>query len=276
MPSTRSFRTAPASTLASWSASPTRTRRAEGRTASSRRAIIVRESIEVSSTTTTSYGSRLPRSWRKRVLLGVQPSRRCRVEAFSDSMTATAAWACSPSAGKPRCEVDSLTACTMRAAALPVGAASAMRSGRSPSSLAACTCMRTPRRRATVRGLAGAGAAGDDAGAVADGGRRGGALVGVLVVGEVGGEGLGEDLFVDGGCLGAGLQVGDDLLLLGPVAVEVEEVVVEVEDVVVGQRAGGDGLLPGRLRLWEGQVGGDVRRPWSGRGRRSRTARRGR
>ena len=52
--------------------------------ASSRRAIIVSETIEVSSTTTTSCGSRLRRWCRNRTLLsGRQPSSRCRVVACS-------------------------------------------------------------------------------------------------------------------------------------------------------------------------------------------------
>ena len=53
-PATRSASTAPASTEASWSGSPTSTSRASGRIASSRRAIIVSDTIDVSSTTTTS------------------------------------------------------------------------------------------------------------------------------------------------------------------------------------------------------------------------------
>ena len=57
----RSPSTAPASTDASWSGSPTSTSRACGRTASSRRAIIVSDTIDVSSTTTTSNGSRWSR-----------------------------------------------------------------------------------------------------------------------------------------------------------------------------------------------------------------------
>ena len=63
-PSTRSASTAPASTDANWSGSPTRINRASGRTASSSRAIIVNDTIDVSSTTITSCGSRLPRLWR--------------------------------------------------------------------------------------------------------------------------------------------------------------------------------------------------------------------
>ncbi len=51
--------TAPASTEESWSGSPTITSRASGRRASSRRAIIVRDTIDISSTTTRSWGRRL-------------------------------------------------------------------------------------------------------------------------------------------------------------------------------------------------------------------------
>ena len=58
-------RTAPASTEASWSGSPTRTSCASGRIASSRRDIRVSDTIEVSSTTTTSYGRWLSRLKRK-------------------------------------------------------------------------------------------------------------------------------------------------------------------------------------------------------------------
>ena len=57
----------PASTEASWPGSPTRTRRASGRRASSRRAIIVKDTMLVSSITTRSCGSRFVRSWRKRL-----------------------------------------------------------------------------------------------------------------------------------------------------------------------------------------------------------------
>ena len=77
---TMSPRTAPASTEASCSGSPTRIRRASGRTASTSRAISDSDTIDVSSTTTTSWGSRLSRSWRNRVRLpGLNPSSRCSV-----------------------------------------------------------------------------------------------------------------------------------------------------------------------------------------------------
>ena len=59
---TRSPSTAPASMDASWSGSPTRTSRARGRSASTSRDIIVSETIDASSTTTTSKGSRFSRS----------------------------------------------------------------------------------------------------------------------------------------------------------------------------------------------------------------------
>ena len=61
---TMSPSTAPASIEVSCPGSPTRISRASGRTASTSRAISDSETIEVSSTITTSCGSRLPRSWR--------------------------------------------------------------------------------------------------------------------------------------------------------------------------------------------------------------------
>ena len=74
--------TAPASIEASCPGSPTRISRASRRTASTSRAISESDTIEVSSTITTSCGSRLPRSWRKRLWLpGRQPSSRCSVDA---------------------------------------------------------------------------------------------------------------------------------------------------------------------------------------------------
>ena len=57
---TTSPRTAPASTEASCSGSPTRMSRASGRTASSSRAIKESATIDVSSTTTTSWRRRFP------------------------------------------------------------------------------------------------------------------------------------------------------------------------------------------------------------------------
>ena len=78
---TMSPSTAPASTEASCSGSPTRIRRASGRTASTRRAMSDSETIEVSSTTTTSWGRRFRRLWRKRVRLpGLKPRSRWRVD----------------------------------------------------------------------------------------------------------------------------------------------------------------------------------------------------
>ena len=76
--------TAPASTEESWSGSPTSTRRALGRTASSSRAIIVSDTIDISSTITTSCGSWFVASCRNRLRFeGSQPSNRCNVEAES-------------------------------------------------------------------------------------------------------------------------------------------------------------------------------------------------
>ena len=60
-PSTISASTAPASTDASWSGSPTSSSRLSGRSASSSRAISVSDTIDVSSTTITSWGNRFSR-----------------------------------------------------------------------------------------------------------------------------------------------------------------------------------------------------------------------
>ena len=99
-----------------------------------------RDTIDVSSTITTSCGSRLPRSWRKRLWLsGRQPSSRCSVEARrpsrlgADRVADVEASACS------------WTASSSRAAALPVGAASAT-SGCGAPAAGACSA-----RSATIR-----------------------------------------------------------------------------------------------------------------------------
>ena len=124
-PSTRSASTAPASTEASWSGSPTSTSRVSGRTASRSRAIIVSDTIEVSSTTTTSWGSRLSRSCRNRTLLsGRQPSSRCSVDGPEVAEPLAVGRRESRRRSRPA------TASCSRAAALPVGAVSAIRSGR--------------------------------------------------------------------------------------------------------------------------------------------------
>ena len=68
---TMSASTAPASIEASWPGSPTSTRRAPGRMAATSRAISDSDTIDVSSTTTTSWGRSEPR----------RPSSRCSVEA---------------------------------------------------------------------------------------------------------------------------------------------------------------------------------------------------
>jgi hypothetical protein len=103
----------------------------------------VSETIEVSSTMTTSWGSRLPRLWRKRLWLsGRQPRRRCSVEAFRSSSCARIA----PATSRPA--ASSWTASSKRAAALPVGAASATSSGGDPEA-AACSAS-SATMRATV------------------------------------------------------------------------------------------------------------------------------
>ena len=72
--------TTPASIDVSWPGSPTSTSaRRRGAPPRPARAISDSETIEVSSTITTSCGSRLPRSWRNRLWLpGRQPSSRCK------------------------------------------------------------------------------------------------------------------------------------------------------------------------------------------------------
>ena len=116
-PSTRSFSTAPAPTEVSCSGSPTSTSRVSGRTASRSRAIIVRSTMDASSTTTRSYFSRLLRSWTKRVLLsGRHPSSRWRVFESRVGCSSGCTWSAASSPA---------TASWSRVAALPVGAASA-------------------------------------------------------------------------------------------------------------------------------------------------------
>ena len=74
---TMSPRTAPASTDVSCPGLPTRISRASGRMASRSRPMSESETIDVSSTITTSWGRRLPRACRKRLWLsGRQPRRR--------------------------------------------------------------------------------------------------------------------------------------------------------------------------------------------------------
>ena len=130
---TMSPSTAPASIEVSCPGSPTRISRASGRTASTSRAISDSETIDVSSTTTTSCGSRLARWWRKRLWVpGRQPSSRCSVAACSPSSSSRTGGATS----SPR--ASSWTASSSRAAALPVGAASAT-SGAGAPAAAACS-----------------------------------------------------------------------------------------------------------------------------------------
>ena len=79
---TMSPSTTPASIEVSCPGSPTRISRASGRTASTSRAISDSDTIEVSSTITTSCGRRLPRSCANRLWLpGRHPSSRCSVDA---------------------------------------------------------------------------------------------------------------------------------------------------------------------------------------------------
>ncbi|ETA98761.1 hypothetical protein O978_22165, partial [Mycobacterium avium subsp. paratuberculosis 10-5864] len=141
-PSTRSASTAPASTEANWSGSPTRISRVSGRTASASRAIMVNDTIDVSSTTMMSCGSRLPRLCLNRTdVSGRGPSSRCSVVPVSPASRAR-------SAGS-RCSISAATASASRAAALPVGAASAIL-GRGSPARSACSTSRASSRATVV------------------------------------------------------------------------------------------------------------------------------
>ncbi len=144
---TRSPRTVPASTLASWWGSPTSTRWASGRSASSSRAIIGSETIEVSSTTTRSCGRGFERSWRNRCVPR-EPRSRWSVVASLRATVAATAGGTRPAAVSSR--TSRATASPMVAAALPVGAASASRGTRPWTDPARCAATT---RRATVRVL---------------------------------------------------------------------------------------------------------------------------
>ena len=118
----RAASTAPFSTAGSWSGSPSRISRHSGFSARSSLAISGRSTIEHSSTTSTSSSSGRARSRAGCMDCAWKPSSRCRVVA-SDGRSARCA-SLSGSLRKPSC-TDSLSRC----AALPVGAARAMRSG---------------------------------------------------------------------------------------------------------------------------------------------------
>ena len=219
---TMSPSTAPASIEVSWPGSPTRISRASGRTASTSRAISDSDTIDVSSTITTSCGSRLPRSWRKRLWLpGRQPSSRWSVEASSASRRARIAGSTSRRAASP------WTASSSRAAALPVGAASATSGGRRPR--------RAPARRAARRSgrpSSSCRCPGRRRRPRAGGAPRGGGLllpgVGRLAP-EQPREPVGEHVHAHAAVerRRRAREVGGDLLLLAPVAVEVERAAVE-------------------------------------------------
>ena len=178
-------RTAPASIEVSCPGSPTSTSRACGRTASTSRAMSESETIEVSSTITTSWGRRLPRWWRKRLWLsGRQPRSRCRVEACAASSCARTA------------SLDVEPGGLLVHGLLQAGGRLARRRGEGDERLGVAG------RRGLLgqqrddprdgRRLAGAGAAGDDGEAVLDGGRARLALALVVHVREQPGEPLGE------------------------------------------------------------------------------------
>ena len=115
--------TAPASTEASWSLSPSRIRRARGGRARTSLAIRARSTMEASSTTRTSTGRGFSRSCRKRTEPGLKPSSRWMVIASPGMASRISRLTGS------RSRVRRMASC-IRAAALPVGAASAIWSGR--------------------------------------------------------------------------------------------------------------------------------------------------
>ncbi len=155
-PSTRSASTAPASTEMSWSGSPDEDQAGVRADDSISRAIIVSETIEDSSTTTTSWFRRLPRWCRNRV-------------AFRAGSPAAGAGS-APRGAEPG-PVLGRQASRSRRARPPRAARRPCRSGRSARSAAgsAATGRRAGRAvRATVGGLSGAGAAGQHGGPAAD------------------------------------------------------------------------------------------------------------
>ena len=141
---TTSASTAPASTETSCSGSPTRTSRASGRTASTNRAMSESETIDASSITTTSCGKRWPRWWRNFPgRSGLVPSKRWMV------VPATVRSPALTGSGVSRRSASSRTASSIRAAALPVGAASATSGGLVPW-LQACSPSRASSRATVV------------------------------------------------------------------------------------------------------------------------------
>ncbi|MCY1348236.1 hypothetical protein D9M69_343790 [compost metagenome] len=138
-PSQSSANTAPASTAANWSLSPSRISRACGGSASSSLAISARSTIDASSTTSTSSGSGLAAWWRTCGRSPRLPSRRCRVRASSGSAAFTASLT-------GRWALALRSASAMRAAALPVGAARPM-ARRSPPG---CSSSAASRRTTVV------------------------------------------------------------------------------------------------------------------------------
>ena len=132
--------TAPFSTAGNWSGSPSRITRVCGFNARSNFASNGRSTIEHSSTTSTSRSSGRCASRAGNTACGRKPSRRCRVMASAGS--AARSESDSGNAARPA-RTDSLSRC----AALPVGAASAMRNG------CPAKCCNSARTRSTVNVL---------------------------------------------------------------------------------------------------------------------------
>ena len=100
---------------------------AVGGKASSTEAIISRCTIDASSTISTSTSSGLPAWWAKARVSGRAPSKLCRVRAAPMRRASSSSGKASPTFSARPLKALSID-CFNRAAALPVGAASAMRS----------------------------------------------------------------------------------------------------------------------------------------------------
>ncbi|MNT01832.1 hypothetical protein D3C72_1363160 [compost metagenome] len=97
-----------------------------GGKASSTEAIISRCTIDASSTISTSTSSGLPAWWAKARVSGRAPSKLCRVRAAPMRRASSSRGNASPALAASPSKALSID-CFRRAAALPVGAASAMR-----------------------------------------------------------------------------------------------------------------------------------------------------
>ncbi len=187
---------------------------------------MVSDTIDVSSTTMTSCGSRLPRWWRNRDdVSGRGPSSRCSVVARSPASRCRSA--------SSSVSTSSATASCSRAAALPVGAANAIRSGGRPAVCACSASSASSRATVVVLPVPGPPVSTVTPCDNADFGR--GAL---LVV-----AGREQPLDVRGAVGGPGAQqrqqIVGDLLLLAPVPVQIQQLPVQAQHRRVSQQRAG-------------------------------------